>query len=337
MSESPASEIFFRCPACRRRLAAESRARGLVLDCPSCKASLLVPEKSTTLNPVLIRRLGGIAIIIAGAAVCVTAGWWLARGARQAETASAPAPAVQEVRATISAPAKVEPKPETATAPQELQEARRAQREASGRYEELANWVLANMRGRFLLKEKHVGRLRFIPVSDDFKVHPELAEFLAVDDRETGLLNDILQYGRTTLLDLQNRFLVATQPAPETAVLFIPPFEKEGAGLREDLYAAMRSILGPDRFSRMIAVSEEELARAYDYFGAASRSVAFQLVPGEKPRDPPHLVIRDSWMIQKDESRRVTETSEQAVRELPARYTPYLAWLPDFVSFYAKP
>ncbi len=296
-----------------------------------------MPEQSTTLNPVLVRRLGGVAIILAGAAVCVAAGWWLAKGARKAETASAPAPAMQEVRATISAPAKVEPKAESATAPQELQEARRAQREASSRYEELANWVLANMRGRFLLKEKHVGRLRFVPVSDDFKVHPELADFLAVNDRETGLLNDILQYGRTTLVDLQNRFLIVTNPAPETVELFIPPFEEEGAALREDLYAAMRSILGPDRFARMIAVGEEEFARAYDYFGAASRSVTFQLVPGEKPRDPPHLVIRDSWVIQKDESHRVTETSEAAVRELPARYTPYLAWLPDFVSFYAKP
>lgn len=234
-------------------------------------------------------------------------------------------------------PAPPEPRADQAAIAHALQEARRVQREATSRYEELANWVLANMRGRFLLKEQHVGRLRFVPVSEDFKVHPELADFLAVSERETGLLNDILQYGRSTLLDLQRRVLIVTQSAPESIELFIPPFEKEGAGLREDLYAAMRSILGPDRFSRMIAVGEEEFTRAYDFFGAASRSVAFQLVPGETPRDPPHLVIRDAWVIQKGESRRVTETSEEAVRELPARYTPYLAWLPDFVSFYAKP
>lgn len=337
MPGSAACEIFFRCTACRRRLAAEARARGLIVECPGCGASLVVPDRSTALNPAILRHLGVAAFIFTGAALCFAAGVWLARGENKtaAVTAAvAPESRVESVQPRVSSIASTT---QVSEIRQELQQARAAQREASSRYEELANWVLANMRGRFLLKNQHVARLRFVPVADDFKVNPDLADFLAVDARETDLLNDILHYGRTTLLALQQQMLMATQPAPDQAVLIIPPFEKEGAGLRDDLYAAMRSILGPDRFSRFIAVGEEEFVRAYDFFGAATRSVAFQLMPGEKPRDPPHLVIRDSWVIQKGEARRVTETSEEAVRELPARYTPYLAWLPDFVSFYAKP
>lgn len=337
MSSLTEREIFFRCPACRRRLAAESRARGLIVACPACRASVLVPDRSTALNPSVVRRLGTAAIILFGMLGVGAAGWALARDAARPDR-EVPAVAVRARAAPdgYAEPRASEPS-DRAQLERELNAARGAQQAASRRYEELANWVLANMRGRFLLKERHAARLRFTPVTGDFTVNPELADFLSVDDRESGLLNDILQYGRTTLLALQQQVLTATQPAPDQVLIYIPPFAREGAGLRDDLYAGMRSVLGPDRFERLLQVSEEDFSRAYDYFGAAARTLAIQLVPGEHPRDPPHLAIRDAWVIQKDESRRVTEMTEEAVRELPSRYVPYLAWMPDFVSFYVKP
>jgi DNA-directed RNA polymerase subunit RPC12/RpoP len=337
MARSTEIEIFFRCTACRRRLAAEMRARGAVVQCPACGASLLVPQISTALNPAILRRIAAAAILLSGLLGFGAAGWALARrGAPSAQTGPA-APAVAAIAAAESNPSEHGGAAPRAQVERELRAARQAQEAASRRYEELANWVLTNMRGRFLLKERHVPRLRFMPVAEDYSVNPDLADFLSVDERENGLLSEILQYGRTALLELQTRALTATQPAPDQVVLHFSPFPREGELLREDLYGAMRNVLGADRFGRLLQVSAEEFTRAYDYFGSASRTLSIQLMPGERPRDPPHLAIRDAWVIPKDDSTRVTELTEEATRELPRRYTPYLAWMPDFVSFYVKP
>jgi hypothetical protein len=337
MARSSGIEIFFRCTACRRTLAADDRARGALVLCPACGASLLAPQKSTALNPSILRRIAAAGIMVLGLFGFGVAGWALSRRDELPQAQNNPITPARDAIATKELTPSADPNPADRTHyERELRAAQQAQEAATRRYEELANWILSNMRGRFLLKEQHVERLRMAPVTDDYSINPDLADFLSMSERESGMLNDIFQYGRTTLLELQTRALTATQPAPDRVVLHFAPFPREGELLREDLYGAMRSVLGVARFGRLLQVSAEEMARAYDYFGAAARTVAIQLMPGERPRDPPYLLIRDEWIIPKGESSRVTEILEEAARELPPRYVPYLAWMPDFISFYAK-
>lgn len=347
MSDMPSGEIFFRCTACRRRLAAEARARGALVECPNCHASLLVPAASTVADPAVARRRVAVVLVLLGCLGVGSAGWWLTQTVVTSSTgprlAGPGAPRMRAAQADAAGRStevqaeRADAKPLTASQWRDYQNLQYAHRAISRQYEELANWVLANLRGRFLLKQQHVSRLRFSPLREDFTLDPDLADFLNVSEGEGALLNDAFMHSREMLSALQQSYLIATQSAPGQATLYIPPFEREGAVLREDLYSALQTVLGSDRFTRMLAAGEKDLVRSYDYFGAAARTMMFELVPDENPRMPPYLLIKDAWTLPQDESRRVTETTEEAVRELPARYAAYLAWLPEFVAAYAKP
>lgn len=335
MSES--GEIFFRCTVCRRRLAVEPRARGQLVDCPNCRASLRIPDHSTALSPEQARRrLTLLAMAAAFAGLSALAVPLLRSTEGEAAPATVESSSPAERIAATREPAPRE-EPAVPVESRELRDLQSAHRAISQQYNDLANWVLTNLRGRFLLKDQHVGRLRFPPVNDDFTAHPDLLDFLAVKPEEGELLNDAFAHSRNVLTELQQAFLTTTQTAPDRVTLYIPPFEREGAVLQEDLYGAMKAAIGPDRFNRLLQVGEQDLVRAYDYFGKASRTMVFQLVFDDYPRTPPHLLIKDGWIIPQDASRRTVEASEEAVRQLPERYHAYLAWLPDFVAAYAQP
>lgn len=346
----PAGELFFRCTACRRKLAVDARAVGHLVDCPNCKASLRVPEQSTIPDPIVTRRRRAFAFVAIGFFVCGAGGWLLATAApmvapaflqrdaatgtrNEATAALAMAGGATRSRSAAGSAAEAAP-----SALREYETLQRQNRAISRQYEDLANWVLDNLRGRFLLKQQHLARLRFAPVTEDFSVNPELADFLTVNSHESTLMNDVFQYSRSQLLGLQQAHLSATQETPSSVTLYIPPFEREGTGLRDDLYGALQTVLGADRFHRFLEVGEQELTRSYDYFGAAARTMVFELVQDpQSPSRKPYVLIKDGWVIPQDESKRTTETSEEAVTELPKRYSSYLSWLPDFISAYATP
>ncbi len=344
-------EIFFRCTACRRRLAADAGAAGHLLNCPNCRASLRVPESSTAADPLAVRRRVTTLVVLAGFLACGVAGWVLARrvpgespGRIQSVQTRVATPATGKTGTSATSSTRAlrgdgarATASEVAVAPQAVQQLQEENRAISRQYEELANWILSNLRGRFLLKQQHVGKLRFAPVNEDFSVNADLADFLAVNPNESTLMNDVFQFSRDSLVGLQQTYMTATQDAPDRVTLYIPPFEREGAALREELYGALQGVLGSDRFGRLLEVGEKELTRSYDYFGTASRTLVFESVSDPRVSAKPYLVIRDGWVIPQDESRRTTETSEEAVTELPARYNSYLAWLPDFIAAYAKP
>ncbi len=253
-----------------------------------------------------------------------------AAGARPADRVVAGAEAVE------SDPASPEGVAHLRTLEKENRELRAYSRATGQQYEELANWVLKNMRGRFPLKERFVSRLKFSPLSEDFSLHPDVAEFLDVTENEQGLLNDAFVYGRGALAELESTYISVTQAAPDRVTLHIPPFEQEGGALREDLYGALASVLGPTRFDRLIEVSEEELAKNYHYFGQAARTMIFELTASENPKEAPYLVIKDGWVIPNGPDQRSIQATESAVRELPPAYATYMAWLPDFVVAYLK-
>lgn len=346
MRPAPSSEIFFRCTACRRRLAIQSAGAGHLVDCPNCGASLQVPQQSTIIPPARVRLAWSVAICGAALAGLVFAGLHIWEGgahdvapaAIQASAGAAPAlaaPAAAGAPATRAAAADGDLAARLALE-QQHRELVASHRAVSKQYEELANWVLTNMRGRFPLKERFVSRLRFSPVTEDFAVHPDLAEFLGVNEQEQGLLNDALAYGRDSMGALETTYLSVTQVAPDSVTLYIPPYEQEGAAVRDDLYRALETVLGRPRFDRLLEISEEELVRSYHYFGTAARTMMFQLTPSGQDDEPPYLTIHDGWVVPTGPGTRESKATESAVRELPKAYDAYLAWLPDFVQAYTR-
>ena len=338
------SELYFRCPACRNRLAVPGSEAGRLLDCPACRSSLMVPAQSTAWPPGRARTLGIIALQVACALVLAGFAWSLMRPgdepARALADAGSRSRTVPQAGAGPVRPAPVpvraagEPEPADDQAYRELRSAHRA---LNRQYEELANWVLNNMRGRFLLKEKFVRNINLPPLTDEYLVHPDLVEFLEVTPQERDLLDDALGFGLSTMALLETKFLSVTQSAADRVALHIPPYQQEGAALQNDLYRAMETVLGSDRFGRLLDAGEPDLVKRYHYFGTASRTMVFQETPAQDPRDPPYLVIRDGWIIPDGVGKRNIQVAEASVRELPRDFLPYLSWLPDFVAAYARP
>lgn len=338
-------EIYFRCTACAGRLAAAQDEVGRLIECPACQSSILVPARSTAWPPglrrfLLIGTAQLLVVVLLGGLVAMLMGRNHSDGeeqksaqlSRPLDTRSTLSPDLGPDR-TPDAPVEDGGEP-TDRAFQDLQTAHRA---LSKQYNELANWVLSNMRGRFLLKEKFVKNLSMSPLTDEYFLHPDMMEFLAVSPRERDLLEDALGYGLSSMAKLETKFLSVTQSTPDRVAVHIPPYEQEGAAMRDDLYRAMETVLGANRFGRLLDAGEKDLIKRYHYFGAAARTMVFQQTAAEDPSEPPYLVIRDGWIIPDGVGKRSIQVAEASVRELPRDYIPYLSWLPEFVAAYAKP
>lgn len=337
-------EIYFRCTACEGRLAAAQGEVGRLVDCPACQAAILVPAKSTVWPPGLRRFLfiGATQVLVLGLVV----GGVVHLLARQRENGeNAPGTTIRAPVAKASQPAELGPdraptsksRTATDTPDRSFQDLQTAHRALNKQYDELANWVLSNMRGRFLLKEKFVKNLHLSPLTEEYLLHPDMMDYLEVSPKERDLLEDALGFGLTSMATLETKFLSVTQSTPERVAVHIPPYEQEGAAMQDDLYRAMETVLGSDRFGRLLDAGEKDLIKRYHYFGAAARTMVFQLTAAEDPSEPPYLVIRDGWIIPDGVGKRSIQVAETSVRELPRDYMPYLSWLPEFVAAYAKP
>lgn len=144
-------------------------------------------------------------------------------------------------------------------------------------------------------------------------------------------------FGLATMASLESRFLTVTQRAPEHVLLHIPPYTQEGAAMQDDLYQAMETVLGADRFDRLLDAGEKDLIKRYHYFGTAARTMTFELTAADDPKDPPFLAIRDGWVIPDGPGKRSVQVTEAAVREMPREYLPYLSWLPEYMAAFVKP
>ena len=338
---SSPGELYFKCTACRRHLAAEQAAVGRLVECPGCRASLLVPAHSTVWPPALRKFLwlsvthGLVIATLTGVGVYALTDRSVAlRQERAARVAVTPATQLGNAETTVSARTEAV-KPLRMETPDAAWQAEH--RVLKEKYEELGNWVLSNMRGKFLLKEKLVKNIQLSPVTDDYLVHPDLAEYLNLNAKEQDLLDDAFGFGLSSLAELESRFLTVTQSAPDRAVAQIAPFETDGEAMRADLYRAMETVLGAQRFGQLLAAGEKDLAKRYHYFGNASRSMVFQQTASTNSAEAPYLVIRDGWIIPEGQGRRSIQVEESSVRSLPRDYMPYLSRLPGFVANYAQP
>lgn len=319
---------------------ADPGSAGRLVECPSCGSSMLVPARSLLLPPAVRRRLGIalgaglLAVILVGFAVrLLSSPDNLPPAVTWAQGDATPT----TTRAAVSTNAEALAATRPSDAGPALQELEARHRKLGRQYEELANWVLNNMRGRFLLKERFVKKLNLPSVTDGFGLHPDMMEFLEVSPKEQDLLEDALDYGLSSMAALESRFLSVTQKAPEHVALYIPPYEREGAAMQQDLYRAMETVLGADRFDRLLDTGETDLIKRYHYFGTAARTMTFVLTAPEDASEQPYLLIRDGWVIPDGPGKRSIQVAETAVRELPRDYLPYLSWLPEYMAAFARP
>lgn len=196
------------------------------------------------------------------------------------------------------------------------------------------NWILANFKGKYPLPENYMVRLHVPAVTDDYILHPELAELLKVTAEEEQQLDDALLYARDYLAAIEAAIIQVASPRPDKVVLHIPTFREDGKLLQEDLYGAFEITLGPDRFDRFLQVGETELKKSFSEFGEAARTMVFELayVDGE---EVPRLKIKDGWVMELEPDVRTITATESVVTNLPPKYNGYIAWLPEYFAGYA--
>lgn len=325
-------EIYFNCPSCRRSCVVDRSAAGYVAPCPHCSAQVRIPTRSR-LPPHYVRwaaTFAAHALVAAGVTGAVL--FVAARKFQPESPAVIPEPVPAAARpAPVASPVRVET---GWTAEQE----RLVQENQSIRmqFETLGNWVLKNFRGKYPLPERMVTRLRLPPVNDDYTLQADVAELLQVTPSEQALVNDALGATWRSIAQMESSLLSVTQSAPGKVTLHIPPYAEQGAAVREDLLAALETTLGTHRTDRFLDVTEEELQKSYHYFGAASRTLIFEVTTPADRRLPQYLVIKDGWILPQGESGRSYQVTETAVNRLPKPYLAYLGVLPPDVAVYAR-
>lgn len=332
-------DIYFKCPCCRKALVVERAAAGFEAPCPGCQASILIPRRSG-IPPRLQRRAGLVALNagILGVMALVLANLPSAGHpeARRTPANAASARAAHQAESTrTKQPSSAPDAKELASGLDELRTKNEllAQKnnELATQFEGMASWVLENYQGKYPLPLDLLTKLHIPPLKDDFTLHGELAQFLKVTPKEETMANDAFLYTRDQMQKAETALVSVTQAADNSVTLYVPPYEKEGAALREDLYGALEAALGAPRFDKLVDVTQKELTEAFHYFGTAGRTMQFEVVP-QQGTDAAYLLIRDAWQIPDGESMTRYSGRETAVREIPTEYTAYLNWLPAGVA-----
>jgi hypothetical protein len=217
----------------------------------------------------------------------------------------------------------------------ELAEENRKLREANALLQErlraVLNWILANFRGRFPIPETLFSRVQISPLTDDDQLNPEIAELLRLSPDETERLNDAFAYALDYISHIEAAILTATEPRAGKIILHIPTFKENGQLLKEDLYAALETTLGSDRFARFRKVAENGMLRRFYHFGEASRTMVFELAYEEN--DPqPRILIKDGYILELAPGVREITATETVATNIPQKYAAYLAWLPEYFT-----
>ncbi len=218
----------------------------------------------------------------------------------------------------------------------ENRELKTENRQLQGKMVDLLNWILTNFKGKYPLPDQYFSKLQVVPLTDNFELSSEAADLFKISADEQGQMNESFAYAKEFLTDIENATLVVSNPRPDKVILRIPAFPREGEVLRDDLYAALEITLGADRFDRFLEVTEAGLKSNFYHFGEAERTMVFELAYTSDD-SLPQLKIKDGWVIEAGPNSRMVTASETYVTNLPQKYTAYLNWLPDYVSFYAGP
>ena len=337
-------DIYFKCKSCRKNLVVDRSAAGFSAECPGCKTSLIVPTRSS-IPPKVWRWAGLIAANVALVAVLTAAGVY---GITTYYRSKLPALASVQVPITSAAlTEQVEEQAEPVTAideavlahQKELEEANAAlaseYQQLKGQFDELGNWVIANVQGKFPLAERLLSKLRLSPVTENYTVNPDVVELLKINGHEESMINDALQYTHGSIAEIEAALVQVTEATADKVTLYVPPFEKEGQAIKEDLFYALEATLGGPRFDRFHDVTEEELETSFNHFGTASRTLVFEVTYPPDGQSVPYLVIKDGWIMPEGQSARSVNVKETAVYEIPKAYQAYVNLLPQTIAAYA--
>ena len=242
-------------------------------------------------------------------------------------------PARSVVETSIPSPAAAETAPSPA-ANGELEKLRAENRQLQDRLAGVLNWILANFRGRYPLPEGYMPKLQLTALTDDYKLHPEAAEFLKITPDEEQKMNDAFAYAQKYLSDIEAAIVTVTNPRPDKVILYFPPFPEDGKQLKDDLYGALQTTLGQDRFDRFVEVSDSSMRSNFYQFGEASRTIVFELAYADDQQTP-QLKVKDGWVLDLGPNSQQVTATETSVTNLPAKYSAYLPWLPDYVAAFS--
>ncbi len=195
---------------------------------------------------------------------------------------------------------------------------------------EILSWMLANYKGRYPLAEHQITNLSFHAMTDTFDLNPAVAEFMHLQSNEVLMINDLLSYGGTLANDLVAENISVTESENGKVVLHIPPFQEEGAVLREDVYSALEATLGPYRFDRFMDITAGKMDEDFNYFGDASHTIIIEPIYSET-EDGLQWRIRDGWIILEEDSSKTIKATETVVRTLPEEYDKYVNYLPAYL------
>lgn len=338
------SDIYFKCPCCRKQLVVERAAAGGEAPCPGCRSSLRIPQRSG-LPPKLVRRVSLIALNAAAVVALTAAGVQLfGTPARKPAPVRISTPLERALRDRQVAPplpglpmppAGRKAPPPGPTAMDELSakntELVRRNLALTTQFEGMAAWVLDNYQGKYPLPLDLVSRLRIPPVSSNFTVSGEIASFLKITPAEQRVLDESLVSTREKLAKTEASLVSVSASDDNSVTLYVPPFETLGTAMREDLYGTLETTLGAPRFDKFVDVSKQELEEAYHYFGAAARGITISLMP-QQGGDAAYLMITDGWQVRDSESVTKINGKQTATREIPAEYSGYLNLLPPNIA-----
>lgn len=191
------------------------------------------------------------------------------------------------------------------------------------------NWLLTNYKGRYPLPEHLMAKLRLAPVTQDFSLDPDVATLLHITPPEETIINDAFSATKVFLDEMESSLMTIREERPDKVVVHIPAFGEEGELVREDLMLALEATLGPDRFDRFLEVSEEEMDSTFLSFGEKARTIVFEVVYPEN-EERPLLTIKDGWIAEDGEKRKVVSATQITVEDLPEEYLAYIDWLVDY-------
>ncbi len=191
----------------------------------------------------------------------------------------------------------------------------------------LLRWILDNFQGRYPIPEHLVGRLDMPAVTDEFRVHDDLAALLRLTPAERERLDDAFRVARAMADEAEARVLQATMPTASELVVEIPPHEAAGEEVRRHLMAALETALGTNRAPWAAAAAGRDLDRRFGGFGRDHRTVRFELVYREDA-EAPWIRVRDERVRVDEEGRRRRESVEMEAARLPAEYESLVNRLP---------
>lgn len=275
-----------------------------------------------------------------------------ASNAPRAATATPPRPAPAPQAANLfrssardASPVAAAPLPAPTNGPlrdksarRRISELERDNAELRRRLDEMLNWIVENVQGRYPLPENQMKNLRVAPVDDDLLTSDDLVEVLRLTPDEIDQLDASFLATREILYEIEDStFTVLPDSGPDRLLLHSPPYAQEGAEVSAVLYDELLGTLGKARFARFMQISGTELARQFDSFGDRDRTLEFQLALDDAD-NAAVLFIRDETATPDPDDPLIQHivATERIADALPPEYLPYANRLPELLVPFAE-